>query len=319
MPAKKVHSPILLIVFNRLDTALQVLDAVALARPDRLYIAADGPRADRPGEVDLVRQVREAVLARVDWPCEVRTLFRDINLGCQDGVRTAIDWFFDQVSAGIILEDDVVPSPDFFAFCDMALSLYADDDRVYMISGTNLLGAKVAFDTYSFSSYASIWGWASWRRAWSRYDVTMAQWATSGLRKGLSRRFGLLGATYLRSVIDGHIRHHIDTWDTQWLYTMLRDGARGVVPHGNLITNIGVVGTHSTVEMSAHHLPYGTMHPPLRPATSPGVEDEQFARRMIRQIFLPAMLISNTSRLSKKLGVHGVVMRMYSRLKKSGK
>lgn len=314
MPSASVQSPILLIVFNRLDTALQVMHAIAQARPTSLFVAADGPRADRPGEADRVRMVRDAVLARIDWPCEVRTLFRDTNLGCRDGVRTAIDWFFEQVPAGIILEDDVVPSADFFTFCDTALTTYADDERVYMVSGTNMLGAGVMFDSYSFSSFGSIWGWASWRRAWTRYDVTMAGWGTE-MRRDLVRRFGQLPARYLSSVIDGHVRFAIDTWDTQWLYTMLRDRARAVLPHGNLITNVGVVGTHSSVEMSTHHLGYGTMRQPLRPASSPDVEDTSFLRIMTRRIYLPAMAISAGSRIAKRLRLHNVATRLFRLLR----
>lgn len=314
MPSASVQSPILLIVFNRLDTALQVVEALAQARPARLFVAADGPRANRPGEAETVRAVREAVMARIDWPCEVQTLFRDSNLGCRDGVRSAIDWFFDHVPAGIILEDDVVPSPDFFTFCDIALTTYADDDRVYMVSGTNLLGAGVTFDSYSFSSFGSIWGWASWRRAWRRYDVTMAGWEPA-MKRDLVRRFGRLPARYLSSVIDGHVRFDIDTWDTQWLYTMLRDRARAVLPRGNLITNVGVVGTHSSVEMSTHHLGYGTLRQPLRPASAPDVEDIGFMRVMTRRIYLPAMAISTGSRIAKRLKLHGAATRLFRLLR----
>lgn len=304
MLAASVQSPILLIVFNRLDTALQVVEAIAKAQPARLFVAADGPRANRPGEAETVRAVREAVLARIDWPCEVRTLFRDTNMGCRDGVRTAIDWFFEQVPAGIILEDDVVPSPDFFTFCDTALTAYADDERVYMVSGTNLLGADVTFDSYSFSSFGSIWGWASWRRAWMQYDVTMADWGPE-MRRDLGRRFGRLPARYLSSVIDGHRRFTIDTWDTQWLYTMLRDQARAVQPRGNLICNVGVVGTHSSVEMGTHHLSYGTMRLPLFAASDSSQEDMTFLKMMTWKIYVPAMAITTTSRISKQLRLHG--------------
>jgi hypothetical protein len=290
-----------------------VVEAIAKAQPARLFVAADGPRADRPGEAKTVRAVREAVLSRIDWPCEVRTLFRDTNMGCRDGVRTAIDWFFEQVPAGIILEDDVVPSPDFFTFCDTALTAYADDERVYMVSGTNLLGADVRFDSYSFSSFGSIWGWASWRRAWARYDVTMADWGPK-MRRDLVQRFGQLPARYLSSVIDGHRRFAIDTWDTQWLYTMLRDQARAVQPRGNLICNVGVVGTHSSVEMSAHHLAYGAMHLPLCAASEPSQEDKAFLKAMTWKVYAPAMAISTASRITKRMKLHGIATAIFKRI-----
>ena len=307
-----VKSPVLLIIFNRLETSLQVLEAIAEARPAHLFIAGDGARPNRSGEEDVVRTVREAVLARIDWPCCVETLFRETNLGCREGVRTAIDWFFANVPAGIILEDDVVPSQDFFTFCDTMLETYVNDERVYMVSGTNLLGANVTFDNYFFSSFGSIWGWASWRRAWLHYDVKMNDWATSNLRRDLRKHHGRLGAAYLRSVIDGHIKNDIDTWDTQWLYTMLRDGSRAVIPQGNLITNIGVVGTHSSVEMSGHYVPHGHMRRPLRSMTQPDEENVAFRNAMVRKIYLPAMAISAASRVTKQIGLHSIAKQIFN-------
>ena len=112
-----MRSAVLFLVFNRPVTTQQVFEAIAAARPPRLYVAADGPRAGRPGETELCAEVRRIATA-VDWPCEVRTLFREENLGCRRAVSGGINWFFEQEEEGIIIEDDVLPVPSFFDYCD---------------------------------------------------------------------------------------------------------------------------------------------------------------------------------------------------------
>ena len=85
---KKV--PILLLVFNRKDNALQMFESVKQYKPDILYIAADGPRAHKQGEKQACDETRQALLDAVDWHCEVKTLFREENLGCAKAVYGSI-------------------------------------------------------------------------------------------------------------------------------------------------------------------------------------------------------------------------------------
>ncbi len=180
-----MQSPILLLVFNRPDTTRQVFETIRAARPPRLYVAADGPRPGRAGEAERCAEVRE-LTTQIDWPCELKTLFRNENLGCKIGVSSAIDWFFQNEPEGIILEDDVVPLPSFFLYCDVLLDRYRNDIRVGVISGSNLVSNHLMLEeSYFFSRYNHIWGWASWRRAWDHYDVTMASWPEWRNNRGL--------------------------------------------------------------------------------------------------------------------------------------
>ncbi len=157
--------PILLLIFNRPDLTKKVFDQIKKAKPTQLFIAADGPRVGREHEQELCAQAR-ATVDLIDWDCEVKTLFRDTNLGCGLGVSSAINWFFDHVEEGIILEDDCIPDLSFFSFCQTMLEQYRHDDRVAMISGTNVLpNQSVRESSYSFARYYDIWGWATWRRA----------------------------------------------------------------------------------------------------------------------------------------------------------
>jgi hypothetical protein len=234
-------APVLFLVFNRPDTTARVFDAIRAARPRQLFIAADGPRADRAGEAERCRRVREIATA-VDWPCETRTLFRQDNLGCKRAVSSAIDWFFDQVEEGIVLEDDCVPDPSFFAYCADLLAQYRNDPRVMAISGDNFISAHWRpVESYYFSLFPHVWGWASWRRAWALYDVAMSDWPSQ-------RDAGLMDRVFPSSpsarrhwtdVLNSAARGEIDTWDYQWQYATWKYDALSCLPAVNLISNIG--------------------------------------------------------------------------------
>ena len=160
---KELKTALLFLVFNRPDTTRQVFEAIRRAKPPRLYVAADGPREGKFGEVERVEEVR-IIATAVDWPCEVKTLFRDKNLGCKKGVSSAITWFFEQEEQGIILEDDCLPNRSFFYFCEELLNLYKQNEKIYMISGYNSQGQwRVESQDYFFSYLAGISARATWR------------------------------------------------------------------------------------------------------------------------------------------------------------
>src|SRR5579871_4386735 len=166
----KLTTPVALIVFNRPDTTRQVFQEIRRVRPPVLLVVADGPRRDHPEDEQLCRETR-AVAEEVDWPCQVLTEYSDVNLGCRHRPASGLDWVFSQVEEAIILEDDCVPHPSFFRFCSELLSRYRDDARIGTIAGTNVQGGrKRGGASYYFSKYPTIWGWASWRRAWALYD-----------------------------------------------------------------------------------------------------------------------------------------------------
>lgn len=159
-PPYPLNTAVLFLVFNRPDTTKQVFEAIRKAKPPRLYVAADGPRLNRAGEEEKVKAVREYLMDNIDWSCEVKTLFRQENLGCKYAVSGAITWFFEHEEMGIILEDDCLPSQSFFWFCEELLNRYNNDTRIFLISGFNSINKwkNNSFD-YLFSYYGSIWGW----------------------------------------------------------------------------------------------------------------------------------------------------------------
>ena len=173
-PPAPLQTAVLFLVFNRLDTTRRVFEAIRKAQPPRLYIAADGARVGKHGEAEKVQAVRDYTMKNIDWKCEVKTLFRDQNLGCKYAVSGGISWFFEQEEQGIILEDDCLPSQSFFWFCEELLERYADDEQIFIITGYNKQQRwhPEIYD-YFFSNFGGIWGWASWRRAWAHFDGDM--------------------------------------------------------------------------------------------------------------------------------------------------
>ena len=259
-------TPVAFIIFNRPDTTARVFAEIAQAKPPKLLVVGDGPRTSREGEAQRVAQTR-AIIEQVNWPCEVLTNFSDTNMGCRKRVSSGIDWIFQQVEEAIILEDDCLPEPSFFQFCQEMLERYRDDQRIGMISGDNFqFGRRYNQDSYYFSKFVHIWGWATWRNRWQAYDVDMTQWP-------LVRNQGWLESLvidtdeipYWDKVFERVYRGKIDTWDYQWGFANWVEGRLSVLPSINLISNIGfgADATHTTGISPLANLPTETMQFPL--------------------------------------------------------
>lgn len=239
---KQVFStPVLFIVFNRPETTRRVFEAIRQAAPARLFVAADGPRIDKPGDVKKCDEVFSIVKSGIDWPCEVQYLRREHNLGCKNAVSSAIDWFFKNVEEGIILEDDCLPSPSFFPFCAELLNRYRNESRVAHIGGFNCqAGQPRGTASYYFSRYFHVWGWASWRRAWYGYDPVMkdySQFLAEGILDKLFERKA--PREFWKRNFDAVVSGLIDTWDYQWVYRNFKDDRLAAVANYNLVENIG--------------------------------------------------------------------------------
>jgi hypothetical protein len=253
-----LRTPVAFLIFNRPDTTATVFAAIAEVRPATLLVVADGPRSSRPGEEELCAAAR-AVIDLVDWPCQVLTNFSEHNLGCRRRVSSGIDWVFSLVEEAIFLEDDCLPDPTFFSFCEQMLDRYRADPRVMHIGGTNFQGAaRVSEESYYFSRHVHVWGWASWRRAWRHYDVDMAAWTWA---RATGRISDILSTPKERraftSLFDRVARHEIDTWDTQWTVACRAQNALSVVPSQNLVSNIGFRGDATHTSDAGH--PVATM------------------------------------------------------------
>jgi hypothetical protein len=283
-------APVVLIAFNRPESTRRVLRAVSEAAPERLFLIADGPRPDHPGDAGSTAAVRR-VLEAIDWPCEVQRRYGETNRGTVVTVELGLDWVFDQVEEAIVLEDDCLPNGDFFRFCTELLQRYRDTEQVWQISARapSVPEDWFAGASYCFAALGAIWGWATWRRAWRAHRATFprihhgeppppvpqADMEQTHLLTGGGRRFF---ADIIRDSPGS-----TSSWDGYWSLSVVRARGLVAVPRANLIENIGY-GTGATNTRVA--IPQRGLEPlqwPLRHPSELAVnlDVQRFAERLL--------------------------------------
>lgn len=234
--------PILFLVFNRPEITQRVFEEIRKQKPKFLFIAADGPRHDNKQDVDKCQITRDIVINGIDWDCEVKTLFRNTNLGCGVAVSEAITWFFENVEQGIILEDDCLPHYSFFGYCEALLKKYKYVDNISVISGNNFQnGIKRGDASYYYSIYSHNWGWATWRQAWESYDHNLTQldyFISNNTIRNIDSRL-VFKNYWLRKFEDVKKGGYLHIWDYQWMFSLWNAGSLTILPNVNLISNIG--------------------------------------------------------------------------------
>jgi hypothetical protein len=240
--------PVLFLVYNRPAFSEQVFNKIREFKPKTLFINADGPKNKNQADIDLVNQTRE-IVEKVDWECNLSTNFMDINKGCKDAVSEGLNWFFNHVDAGIILEDDCLPNLSFFDFCHENLNYHWHNASIMQICGTNIQKTWNRNNySYAFSKYGNIWGWATWRRAWKLYDKDMIYWPEIRDSKFFIDMCNSVDEALRRKLRFDKVYYNItDTWDTQWQFTKLSMNGLNIIPRVNMIKNIGF-----ETDMAAH-------------------------------------------------------------------
>jgi hypothetical protein len=286
-----MQTPALIIIFNRPEVTAKVAEAIAKAKPPLVFVFADGPRTDRPGEAEKCAATRAAI-DRIDWPCDVLKNYSDVNLGCGRGVTSGIDWVFHQTDRAMIFEDDCLPDPSFFPFCDELLERYRDDERIMQIAGCNLqCGHRRGAHSYFFSRFNTCWGWATWRRAWNHMDLSMKKWSAYRHTSWVLDRVGdAAAARYLSQKFEDAYRAggRIDYFDYPWMFATWVQNGLCIVPNVNLVSNIGF-GDHAThtkwsesrwANLARTGMPFPLQHPPsiMRHQEA----DDFFVRQVVR-------------------------------------
>ena len=229
-------TPVLFLIHRRPELAVQVLGAIRQARPARLLVAADGPEGDL-----RCQQTRRLVLQGIDWPCSVLTHFSQAQLGCRKAVSQALDWGFGLHEKLIVIEDDCLPDVSFFQFCTELLERYEGRPEVMQISGCNETGHEPS-DGYSYfaSRFPSIWGWASWRRAWQHHDPYLQAWPALRQTTTWSKTCRFRGeAAWRTSLYDAGCAGDVDAWSFAWNFAQHARGALSLIPSRNLVANLG--------------------------------------------------------------------------------
>ena len=238
------NTPILYLIFNRPDLTEITFLSIRKIKPKKLFIAADGPRICNINDEINCKIVREYVLSKIDWDCDLKILFRENNLGCGLSVSSALDWFFSYVDEGIILEDDCLPNKTFFLFCENMLDKYRDDHIIGHISGTNLIynNYNIINNLYSyyFSSIIHIWGWATWKRSWKNYNFQLSNIYFDHNKKFYNKIFihDEINKFWSKKYKDTKNKI-IDTWDYQLQFCLWSHNQLAITPQANLITNLG--------------------------------------------------------------------------------
>jgi len=255
-PPYPLKTAVLFLIFKRLDTTKKVFEEIKKAKPPRLYVAGDGPRENIKDEEEKVKMVRDYVLNNIDWKCEVKTLFRDKNLGCGKAISEAITWFFQNEEQGIILEDDCVPSQSFFWFCEELLEKYKNEKRIGMISGDNFQdGVKRGDADYYFSIYNHIWGWASWQDRWGKYDFELKTFNNVEFIKEVFKTKKEI--KYWIYIFKKMKNREINSWAYQWTLVNFKNKWLTIIPNVNLISNIGFSedATHTIGKSELENIP----------------------------------------------------------------
>ena len=246
MSEELFQTPVLFLIFNRKDTAQQVFDQIKKVKPAKLYVSADGPRTNKPGE-DLLCQETRDIIKQVDWDCELHTRFLNENLGCGQAISSAITWMFETEKTGIILEDDCVPDVTFFPYCEMMLERYRDEPNVMLVTGDNPIEKIEINESYYFSRCTSCWGWATWKRAWNKFDMKIKDWNLKRPNFLKDKYFDCV-TEYKEELIYNYDKIYAktdpSTWAISWSCNVILNQGLCIIPKENLISNIGDYGVH---------------------------------------------------------------------------
>lgn len=240
MTERQCKTPVAFFIFNRPGKTKRVLERISDVQPPELLVVADGPREGNTMDERDCERTREIVREGVDWECDVQRNYAETNLGLHERFKTGLRWVFETTPEAIILEDDCLPDDSFFTFCDVMLEEYRDDERVMDISGTNNLGTwKDDRQDYHFSYSGSIWGWATWRRSWEKYEPEMEHWTDPEARQRFRDVIANESQADYLEYIYQQTYEELDTWDYPWGFSRQLNSSLSVVPSRNLVANIG--------------------------------------------------------------------------------
>lgn len=239
---KKFDVPILILAFNRPKYTKALFNKLKELEPTKLYIVCDGPRYDNHNDKILCDQTKE-IFENINWPCELKKLYRDINLGCKLSVKDGIDWFFSYEEMGIILEDDCIPNLSFFNFCELMLNKHQLNKEIFQVSGTSYLLNKDNFNGYFHSFISPIWGWATWKDRWREMNLNHININDEKIIKKIEDRYpNKVYQKFIIDLINNVNNFKISSWATYWLYTIIKNDGISILPGKNLIENIGIIG-----------------------------------------------------------------------------
>lgn len=239
MDSFKFTTPLVFIIFNKVETTKKVFEVIRKIQPTKLFVIADGPRSNKPNENAVCNDVRN-LTEQIDWDCEVFRNYSSDNLGCKKRIVSGLDWVFQNVDEAVILEDDCLPDVSFFRFCQEMLKKYMNDERVMMISGNNILPNIHSEKSYYFSNFVHIWGWATWKRSWRQYNFDYSDLSQDKLYSVLLDNLKSKTAIkYWQILIKEVQTGEIDAWSVKLQLLQFVNRSLCIIPARNLVVNLG--------------------------------------------------------------------------------
>lgn len=318
-----MKTPLLLITFNRPRHTKRVLEAIIAAKPQDLYVFQDGAREGDENDIIKCAEVRKVIEELTKGtPVRLHSYYSDKNLGCGAGPITGILWFFKEVEMGVVMEDDCLPHPDFFGYCEELLERYKNVDEVQFINAALYDERWNCEQSYDFSRYMVAGAWASWRRFWVHYDFDLKSVDAKVFRSKCKKL--LYESTesdwwYFKLLEIQKDKQKKSYWDYQCLIVLLLNSAITVMPQKNLISNIGFdeEGTHTLLNDGRGGRP---IYPilPLRHPKNMYVDKARdarcFAKTRSRGVFNDKMAFVYRS-MANSSGFSLKVLRLYKRMK----
>lgn len=300
--------PVVVIAFNRPQFVEPMLERLRDVKPSQLFLICDGPREGHPTDAERTAAVRAAFDDGIDWPCDVHRVYSEVNGGCDATIERGLDFVFEHVDRAIILEDDCQADPTFFRYAEELLDRYADDERVAQIAGNSLAVPERAFgeNSYGFSPYSAVWGWATWARAWHRHRSFFPRRHEPDAPRGplgeipywteVPRNDAFVTTSGRRYFKDA-AEHGADyNWDTHWWVTMGHYGWLSATPLVNMVTNVGF-----GIEDSTHVTGSTRTLPGAEPMTFPLHHPADVAVDLEVARELELVLVRANSRLARRM------------------
>lgn len=277
----RLTTPVALFFFNRPDTTLEVFKSIKKAKPEVLYLISDGPRSSKVGEDKKVIELRKQIEALIDWECRIEKDYATENMGCHKRIQSGITNVFKKEETAIIIEDDIAVNDSFFRFCQELLEYYKDDEQIYFISGNNLYPAYDIKNSYIVSKFPSIWGWATWKRAWNKFTDDINDWKQMKEDRTLQYYYGRHLGNVLEKYYERAFTGENDTWDYEWEASRMWHHGMGIIPKVNMVKNIGFNrddATHtsggSIYDFTCSEMEFPLIHPEKKSNGEHCIEDK---------------------------------------------
>jgi hypothetical protein len=276
-----MKTPVAVFFYNRPTKLKQLIEVLELIKPTELFCICDGPKDKLSiGNTIAINECKE-LISKINWECNIHKNYAKTNLGCKIRVESGLDWIFDNVEYCIILEDDCKPDISFFEYCNFLLIKYKLNKNISMISGDNFnISSDKLSNEYFYSKYSNIWGWATWSDRWKKYR----KYGCSNLLLNPIKKITSLGTLneylFWQKTIRNLNKGELNTWDYNWTIFNLNSSHLSIVPHVNLVQNIGFDrdSTHTFTDNYGLSIKVGKINLPLECKTTirPNQEYDSF-------------------------------------------